>query len=185
MGGGVLVKLKGIGDVNEALKALEREFGAKTVQGKVLVPSVREAMQPVLSAAISNAPRDTGGLALSLQVEARRPTNRDRRSHYITQTDTVIAAVTTASGKKLARMSEGKGLLRARKRLAKMGFENAESFTGVKSDARVIAQEFGTARNGAKPYLRPALEANAQSTVNRLGEILKRRIAEFRSKQGK
>lgn len=185
MGGGVLVKLKGIGDVNEALKALEREFGAKTVQGKVLVPSVREAMQPVLAAAVSNAPKDTGGLALSLQVEARRPTNRDRRSKYITQSDTVIAAVTTASGKKLARMSEGKGLLRSRKRLAKLGFENAATFTGVESDARVVAQEFGTARNGAQPYLRPALEANAQSTVNRLGEILARRIQEFRNKQGK
>jgi len=124
-------------------------------------------------------------LALSLQVEARRPTNRDRRSKYITQSDTVIAAVTTASGKKLARMSEGKGLLRSRKRLAKLGFENAATFTGVESDARVVAQEFGTARNGAQPYLRPALEANAQSTVNRLGEILARRIQEFRNKQGK
>jgi len=185
MGGGVVIKLEGIGAVDEALKALEREFGAKTAQGKVLVPSVREAMRPVLSAAISNAPKDTGGLALSLQVEARRPTNKDRRSKYITQTDTVIATVTTASGKKLAAMSEGKGLLRARKRLGKMGFENPESFTGVKSDARVVAQEFGTARNGAKPYLRPALEANAQSTVTRLGEILARRIQEFRSKQGR
>jgi hypothetical protein len=118
-----------------------------------------------------------------LQIEARRPTAKDRRSKYITQTDTVIGAVTTASGKKLARMSEGKGLIAARKRLKKMGFDNAESFAGIKSDARAIAQEFGTAKHGAQPYLRPALEANAQSTVTRLADILKRRIAEFRAKQ--
>ena len=183
--GGVVIKLEGIGAVDSALRELEAEFGAKTTQSKVLIPAVREALKPVLSAAIANAPKDTGGLALSLQIEARRPNNRDRRSKYITQTDTVMAAVTTASGKKLEAMSEGKGLARARKRLSKMGVENADSFMGIKSDARVVAQEFGTAKNSAHPYVRPALEANAQSTVNRLGEILGRRIQQFRSKNRK
>lgn len=154
---GVTIKLEGIGAVDQALKDLEREFGDKMAQSKVLVPAVREAMQPVLAAAKQNAPKDTGDLARSLIVEARRPTKRDRRSKYITQTDTVIAAVTTASGKKLKKM-------------------------GIKSDARAIAQEFGTAHNPAKPYLRPALEANAQSTVARLADILARRIAQFRAK---
>lgn len=181
--GGIVIKLEGIGDVDKALRDLEADFGQKESAKRVLVPAVRESLRPVLMAAIQNAPRDTGGLALSLQIEARRPTARDRRSKYITQTDTVMGAITTASGKKLARMSTGKGLLTARKKLKKMGFENAESFTGIESDARAIAQEFGTARNPASPYLRPALEANAQTTVNRLADILKRRIAEFRSKQ--
>jgi hypothetical protein len=183
--GGVVIKLEGIGDVDQALRNLEADFGQKESAKRVLVPAVREAMKPVLAAAIQNAPKDTMGLVLSLQIEARRPTARDRRSKYITATDTVMAAVTTASGKKLARMSEGKGLIAARKRLKKMGFENAESFTGIESDARAIAQEFGTARHGAKPYLRPALEANSQSTVTRLADILKRRIAEFRAKQSR
>lgn len=183
--GGVVIKLEGIGDVDQALRNLEADFGQKESAKKVLVPAVREAMKPVLAAAIQNAPKDTMGLVLSLQIEARRPTARDRRSKYITATDTVMAAVTTASGKKLARMSEGKGLIAARKRLKKMGFDNSESFTGIESDARAIAQEFGTARHGAKPYLRPALEANSQSTVTRLADILKRRIAEFRAKQSR
>lgn len=157
---GITIKLEGIGAVDQALKDLEREFGDKMAQSKVLVPAVREAMKPVLAAARQNAPKDTGDLARSLIVEARRPTKRDRRSKYITQTDTVIAAVTTASGKKLKKM-------------------------GIKSDARAIAQEFGTAKNPAQPYLRPALEANAQNTVNRLADILARRINEFRQKQTK
>lgn len=178
----ISIKLEGIGEVDNALKELESEFGIKSIQSKVLIPAVREAMQPVLSAAIQNSPKDTGGLALSLIIEARRPTNKDRRSKYVTQTDTVIAAVTTASGKKLKAMSEGKGLLKARKKLAKMGFENADKFAGIQSDARAIAQEFGTSKIPSKPYLRPALESNSQSTVNRLAEILARRIEKFKSK---
>lgn len=157
---GVTIKLEGIGQVDQALKQLEEDFGSKTAQAKVLVPAVREAMRPVLLDARQNAPEDTGDLNRSLLVEARRPTKRDRRSKYVTQTDTVIAAVTTASGKKLAKM-------------------------GIKSDARAIAQEFGTARHPAQPYLRPALEANAQNTVNRLGDILARRIQQFRAKMSK
>lgn len=157
---GVTIKLEGIGEVDQALKALEDEFGDKLARSKVLVPAVREAMRPVLEQARANAPKDSGDLMRSLIVEARRPTMRDRRSKYVTQTDTVIAAVTTASGKKLAKM-------------------------GIKSDARAIAQEFGTARNPAQPYLRPALEANAQSTVTRLAEILARRISQFRAKNTK
>jgi HK97 gp10 family phage protein len=156
----ISIKLEGIGSVDQALKELEREFGDKMAQSKVLVPAVREAMKPVLTAAKLNAPKDTGDLARSLIIEARRPNKRDRRSKYITQTDTVIAAVTTASGKKLKKM-------------------------GIKSDARAIAQEFGTAKNPAQPYLRPALESNAQSTVNRLADILARRITEFRAKNTK
>lgn len=156
----VTIKLEGIGEVDKALKALEDEFGDKLARSKVLIPAVREAMKPVLQQARANAPKDSGDLTRSLVVEARRPNSRDRRSKYITQTDTVIAAVTTASGKKLAKM-------------------------GIKSDARAIAQEFGTAQHPAQPYLRPALEANAQETVSRLATILERRIQKFRAKNTK
>jgi HK97 gp10 family phage protein len=157
---GVTVKLEGIGDVDKALRALEEEFGDKLARSKVLIPAVREALKPVLAQAKANAPVNSGDLVKSLIVEARRPTRRDKRSKYVTQTDTVIAAVTTASGKKLAKM-------------------------GIKSDARAIAQEFGTANHPAQPYLRPALESNAQATVSRLGDILGRRIMQFRAKNSK
>ena len=136
-------KIEGLKEVLAAFNELAEEIGDKKATSKILVPAVREAMQPVLNQAVANAPVDTGGLKLSLQVEARRPTRRDRRSKYITETDTVIAAVTTASGKKLAQMSEGRGLLRARRNLKKMGVDNVENFMGIKSDARAVAQEFG------------------------------------------
>lgn len=156
--GGVTIKLEGIGPISDVLKEISEEIGDKKTQSKILVPAVREAMKPVLAMAKANSPKDTGALERSLIIEARRPTRRDRRSKYVTETDTVIAAVTTASGKKLAKM-------------------------GIESDARAIAQEFGSARNQAHPYLRPALESMAQSTVNLLSGILARRIEQFKAKQ--
>ena len=179
---GVTFKVEGLKDVYAAFEELAAEIGDKKAQSKILIPAAREAMQPILNQAISNAPMDTAGLRLSLQVEARRPTRRDRRSKYITENDTVIAAVTTASGKKLQAMSEGAGLLRASKKLKKLGVEEAESFTGIESDARAIAQEFGTSNHGAQPYLRPAIESQASETARRLGDILGRRLNQYKAK---
>ena len=84
---GVTFKVEGLKEVYAAFEELAAEIGDKKAQSKILVPAAREAMQPVLTQAMSNAPMDTGGLRLSLQVEARRPTKRDRRSKYITDND--------------------------------------------------------------------------------------------------
>ena len=181
---GFTFKFEGLSDVMQVFDELAREIGDKEAKSKVLVPAVRKAMQPVLTAAQQNAPVDTGGLRLSLQVEARRPNRRDRRSKYVSNTDTVIAAVTTASGRKLKQMSEGKGLERARARLAKMGGDSSR-FMGIDSDARAIAQEFGTAKNPQQPYLRPALETNTMVVANDLGKTLAAQIEKYKSRKFK
>lgn len=152
---GVSFKLEGIGSVYAAFEELANEIGDKKATSKILVPAVREAMKPVLAKARADAPVDTGGLRRSLQVEARRPNRKDKRSKYIVSTDTVISLVTTAPGKKLAKM-------------------------GIASDARAIAQEFGTARHPAHPYLRAALESQSTSVVNNLAGILARRIDKYK-----
>lgn len=184
---GFTFKFEGLSDVLKAFDELAKEIGDKEAKSKILVPATKKAMQPVLGMAQQNAPVDTGGLRLSLQIEARRPTRKDRRSKYISSTDTVIAVVTTASGRKLKQMSEGKGLERSRKRLVKMGMEqnDASRFMGVDSDARAIAQEFGTARNPHQPYLRPALENNATVVANSLGETLATQIQKYKSRKFK
>lgn len=150
----VNIILEGVGDVRRAFEELADEIGDKKATSKILVPAVREAMKPVLAQARLNAPEDTGGLKRSLQVEARRPTRKDKGSKYISSTDTVISLVTTAPGKKLAKM-------------------------GIASDARAIAQEFGSARNPAQPYLRPALESQSQKVIDDLAQILARRIDKY------
>ena len=151
----VSIKLEGVGNVQAVFRELADEIGDKKANSKILIPAVREAMKPVLAKAIAEAPEDTGGLKRSLQVEARRPNRKDKRSKYIANTDTVISLVTTASGKKLAKL-------------------------GIKSDARAIAQEFGTARNPKHSYLRVALESESQNTVNNLAGILARRIDKYK-----
>ena len=151
----VSIKLEGVGSVQAVFRELADEIGDKKATSKILIPAVREAMKPVLAKAIAEAPEDTGGLKRSLQVEARRPNRKDKRSKYIANTDTVISLVTTASGKKLAKL-------------------------GIKSDARAMAQEFGTARNPKHSYLRVALESESQNTVNTLAVILARRIDKYK-----
>ena len=89
-------KIEGLKEVLAAFDELAEEIGDKKATSKILVPAVREAMQPVLNQAVANAPVDTGALKISLQIEARRPTRLDKRSKYVHNTDTVIAAVTTA-----------------------------------------------------------------------------------------
>lgn len=179
----VRIQLTGMGDLTQALQELSFELGDKGYRSKILLPAIREAMRPVLAAAQANAPVDTGGLKLTLMIEARRPRGRDRRSKYVSPTDTVIAVVTTAPGKKLAAMSEGRGLTIARRRLSRLGNkEEAAKFTGVASDARAIAQEFGTKKIPAQPFMRVSLEQNAQGTVDRLATALTRRIEQFRIK---
>ena len=151
----VSIKLEGVGSVHAVFRELADEIGDKKATSKILIPAVRESMKPVLAKARVDAPVDTGGLKRSLQVEARRPNRKDKRSKYIANTDTVISLVTTAPGKKLAKL-------------------------GIKSDARAIAQEFGTARNPAHPYLRAALESQSTSVVNNLAGILARRIDKYK-----
>jgi HK97 gp10 family phage protein len=172
----------GLKEALEAFKELQYDIGDKDSKSKVMIPAVRKAMQPVLSMAQQLSPVDTGGLKLSLQVEGRRPTNKDRRSKYINPTDAVIAAVTTASGNKLKLMSEGKGLIRARKRLEKMGVANAKSFMGIQSDARAMVQEFGSSKTPAHSYLRPALENQQEQVVNIFRDVLVEKINQYRIK---
>lgn len=182
---GVTFKIEGLKDTYEALNEIAEQIGDRKTRSKILIPAMRKSMAVTLSRAQDLAPKDTGALALLLQVEARRPNQRDRRSKYITQRDTVIAAVTTASGKKMAQMSTTKGIARARRRLKKMGVQNPDKLTGFTSDARAIAQEFGTAHNPSQPYLRPALESTAAMNVEELAAQIRKYIDKFKAKHFK
>lgn len=171
------VGIIGAKELKEAFDLLAADFGPKDQQ-KILVRSVREAMRPALLAAKAGVPVDTGGLRESLRIEARKPTKKDRRSRYITQTDTVIATVTTAPGNVLAK--------RKFYNYAKSYKEKRDVYTvGIRSDARSIAMEFGTAKVAAQPYLRPALESNAPTIVNNLSSLIKIQIEKYKARQAK
>jgi HK97 gp10 family phage protein len=179
------VEVTGLREALAVFDELADEIGDKKATSKVLVPAAREAMRPVLQSARLLAPKDTGDLARTLQIEARRPNRRDQRSKYASQTDTVIALVTTKPFPKKKRKEfyeSNQDLYAADKAAYKRKFKEYAQSIGFPYDARAIAQEFGSAHNGANPFMRPALETNSVSVANKLGEIIGRRCEQFRAK---
>jgi len=159
---------EGFKEFEELVDQMVEDFGEKDAR-KMMRNAMKNAMQPVLIDAKLRAPSDTGALAASLQVEARKPTGKDRRSKYVDKTDAVIASVTTAPGWKLK----------------KTAFFNKKSDikqVGINSDARAVAMEFGTAKVAAKPFLRPALEANKAVVVDSLGDELKTQLERYKAR---
>lgn len=162
---------EGFEEFDELLDQITMDFGVRDAR-RILIRAVKQAMAPVLWDAKLAAPVDTGALQASLQLEARKPTNKDKRSKYVDQNDVVISAVTTASGKKLAKKS----------------FHNLKTGskqTGIQSDARAIAQEFGTANIPAKPYLRPSLESNSVTVVGNLGDSLRDELNKYKARKAR
>lgn len=171
------IKVEGFRELEALFEEIMEDFGSKD-QKKILRKAVGISMQPVLQRAKTLAPVDTGAMAHSLRLASSIPSRKAKRSIYIDENDTVISTVTTASGKQLE----------------KMKFHNyKESYKqkkdvktiGVASDARVIANEFGTAKMPAKPFLRPALESNSYNVVNSLGNSLAESLRRYRARTPK
>lgn len=166
------VAVTGAEELLAAVVQLQTDFGEKDSR-KVLSQAARKAMLPALQAAkrLAFDGRDyaTGELAASLQIEARRPTRRDKRSKYVSATDVVIAVITTAPKRKLVKIR--KKILKASSKRSGKAFDQAQFDSQIHTfDGRAIAQEFGTAKIAARPYLRPAMERNAQTIVTSLGK---------------
>lgn len=166
------IKFEGFYEFKELLDELEKDFGPKDSKA-ILRKAMRNAMQPVLLAAKTLAPVNTGALQASLQVEARKPTRKDKRSKYVSNSDVAIAMVSTAPGYKLARTA----------------FHNQKNTKsnikqiGIKSDARATAMEFGTANVAAKPFLRPALESESATVISELSNSVKTEVERYKARQ--
>jgi HK97 gp10 family phage protein len=194
------IAITGMQETLDIFRQLADEIGDKKATSKILQPAVKEAMQPVLRMAQIDAPKgETGLLTQSLGITARRPTSRDRRSMYVSSTDAVIAVV---QSKRIPRSLKSKfdnenasvvnnylyagdsDKDKAYKdlRRAKRKFYAQH---GLAYDARVTAMEFGTSHVAARPFLRKALESQAQDVARRLGEILNNRMSRFIAKLNK
>jgi hypothetical protein len=171
----------GFKEFEDLFDEINEDFGEKDAKN-ILRNSCRESMKPVLESARellqSHGNVDTGQLLRSLQIEARKPTSRDRHSAYVTPTMLFISRVTVAPGSKFD-PDEPK--------LRKKTFVNKK--TGLKqhmiSDARAIAIEFGTAKwlkGEGRPFIRPALENNAQGVTDVLSQNLKNALIKYQSK---
>ena len=168
----ITFKVEGAVEFEEMLSQMQEDFGPKDSQ-KILNKAVKESMKPILSLAQQLVPKDTGALAASLRIEARKPTGKDKRSKYVEPTDIVISTVTTAPGHVLA----------------KTKFHNLHNKSskikqvGIASDARAVANEFGTAKMAAHPFMRPAMEGAGGSAVGILTEQLRVALEKYKSKK--
>lgn len=165
------VEFEGFKETDDLFRQITNDFGIKDASN-IMRNAVRRSMKPVLETAKSLAPKDTGALAASLQIETRKPTRKDKGSKYIYPGDVVIGAVTTASGKQLAKRSF-------------KNLQTGKKQKGIESDARATAMEFGTAKTPHKSYLRPALERNSSIAASNLGESLKIALDKYKAKQAK
>jgi len=170
----VSVEFQGFEEFKELADQIVNDFGYKDASN-IMVAAARLAMRSALDLAKSLAPVDTGGLRASLQIEARKPRNKDQRSKYIQKDDVAIALITTAPGKKLA----------------KTAFKNERNTksnikqVGIKSDARATIMEFGSAKTPAQPYLRPALEGASGAVTSDLGKSLGTALEKYKARQAK
>jgi HK97 gp10 family phage protein len=178
-------RVEGIKETLDVFQQLADEIGDKKATSKFLVPAMKKAMAPVLTAARMLVPRDTGLLARNLIISAKRPSSKDKRSKYVSETDTVIAKVSTTpiaakdrkQRKDLAKSLAGKNI--------KVNNKKFYESKGYFYDGRAIANEFGTSKRAAKPFLRPAMEGQSQTVVELLSIVLDQKIRQFRSKKVK
>jgi HK97 gp10 family phage protein len=87
------LKTYGFEDFDAVLTEMGNEFGYTDVNKKVLIPALRNAMKITAPYAKGLARVNTGRMRDSIIIEARRPTDRDKKSKYIYDNDAAIAIV--------------------------------------------------------------------------------------------
>jgi HK97 gp10 family phage protein len=150
----VTVKLEGFAEFEQQLKQMAEGFRADLVARQTLVKAAKSAMEPVLWSAqamapVGDKPRDEKNpfhMRDTIRVDARIPSEKDKKSEYVNETDAAIAVVS------------------------------------VKKSAVSLAQEFGTSKIPAQPFLRPALQTNIEAVVSELGSQLAEIIPAYAKK---
>lgn len=149
----VTVKFEGGRELDRALSELPR-----SLQRGVLTRTLRKAGEPIRAAAAGFAAKDTGELAASISVSPKI-SNSVGKSEF-------AAAMKAGLGKGAAVKA-----LRDARRSAGGEASTAIMFVGpaqakTKKDAiKRIANEFGTSRMAAQPYMRPAWDSQKDAAL--------------------
>lgn len=179
-------KITGLKETLDAFRELAEQIGDKQARSKVLIPAVKMAMKPVLKMAQERARSEgTHMLENSLMITGRRPTAKDKKSQYVTNTDSVVAYVITkpiprAIKKKFNKQyyeqnGNGKIVQKSYRQAAKEFYGKF----GIFYDARAVANEFGTANRPKKPFLRVSLETQAKEVSDLLKLTLDQKMREI------
>jgi HK97 gp10 family phage protein len=92
------IQLEGFAELEKQLLDMAQGFRYDQTARQTLVKAAKDAMEPVLSMAQSEAHYDTKNttqihMRNTLRLDARIPTERDKRSGYVNMTDAAIAVV--------------------------------------------------------------------------------------------
>lgn len=147
-------ELEGFAEFEQQLKEIAQGFRGDLVARNTLVPAAKVAMEVVYNDAVSMAPvgdkprndKNPFHMRDTIRLDARIPTEKDKKSEYVNDTDSAIAVVS------------------------------------VKKSAVSLAQEFGTSKISGKPFLRPALQQNAETVLTVLKSQLGSRIPDYAAK---
>lgn len=143
------INLKGLKGLQKQLENVAAETRAKVLRG-----AMRDAMKPVLEDAKARAPRDSGALAEGLTLGSAKA-GADALA-------VGIVVVNNSARQKQATM-------------AAAAFNEGQS-KSLPPSRRWHFEELGTSKNGARPFLRPALYRGASGVVARFAEALSKRI---------
>jgi HK97 gp10 family phage protein len=177
--------ITGLKETLAVFEELRQQIGDKESRSQILIPAVKEAMKPVLAVAQMLVHQDTGMLEHSLRISAKRATNKDRKSRYVTRGDTVVAFVETRTIPPKLKKRFNKEFYASAKNKTSSYRKEAKKFyeqNNVFYDGRAVANEFGTAHRAATPFLRPALESQAQQVTMLLNTILMSKIEQYKAK---
>jgi HK97 gp10 family phage protein len=144
-------RMEGFEELEQQLLQVGQMYRTDLVARQTLSKAANEAMMVVLYSAAMDAPYDSKSdgpihLRNTIRLDSRIPTEADKRSEYVNETDAVISVVS------------------------------------AKKSAVSLSQEFGNARTSAQPFLRPALESNAERVISSLKDSLSRIIPEYVAK---
>lgn len=155
----VSVRVDGLKELDAALGELSKG-AARGALRRALI----KAAEPMRAAAERNAPVDTGALKRSIIVTSKID-NRAGKAEY--------AAVMKGGGSK----AQAVGALRDARRAKGIGESFAEAFmgpakSGKRASIKAVVQEFGSRKQGAQPYMRPAFDTEAQNVIDGIrGEL--------------
>ena len=124
-------EVAGLKELNDKLIALGAEVASKTLRS-----AGRQAMKPVLNAAISRVSVDSGDLRASLAIRASKGKGKK-----------TAAIISVGAHRKKYSKKQGGGKI-------------------VRGNAKVLALEYGNSRQKAAPFLRPALEQNVEAVIH-------------------
>lgn len=151
------LKVRGLIDLQDQLVALGNELGIKA-----LAAAARKAFMPVLAAAKAMVPVDSGALRDSLKVTVKKPKGGEA---------VVVVGI---------RIGRGQGAKQASVAAAAFGEAQIDKLPPAR---RWHFIELGTADLAPHPFLRPALDSNAQVVLDALKEELAKGIARAQKKK--